>query len=82
MGMLANNKVFIIPTEDLYILGVFNSPLMWWYNCRYLPHMKDEALTPAGFLMENLPVARPADDTRHAVCVSVQRLIDITAQGH
>ena len=62
-GMLANNKVFFLPSGDLYILGVLNSPLMWWYNWRYLPHMKDEALTPAGFLMDNLPIARPTDET-------------------
>jgi hypothetical protein len=28
-GMLANNKVFLLPTGDLYLLGVLNSPLMW-----------------------------------------------------
>jgi hypothetical protein len=66
----------------LYILAVLNSPLMWWHNTRYLPHMKDEALTPAGFLMENLPIARPTDETRQAIAVAVQRLIDITADGH
>ena len=81
-GMLANNKVFFLPSGDLYLLGVLNSPLMWWHNWRYLPHMKDEALTPAGFLMENLPIARPTDETRQTVSDGVQRLIDITAQGH
>jgi len=55
---------------------------MWWHNWRYLPHMKDEALTPAGFLMDNLPIARPTDETRQTVSDGVQRLIDITAQGH
>jgi hypothetical protein len=28
-GMLANNKVFFLPTEDLYLLGVLNSPLLF-----------------------------------------------------
>jgi len=32
---------------------------MWWYSWRYLPHMKDEALNPAGYKMESLPIARP-----------------------
>src|SRR5438309_6707540 len=41
-GRLANNKVFILPAEDPYLVGVLNSPLMWWYCWRYLPHMKDE----------------------------------------
>src|SRR5262249_48908538 len=60
-GRLANNKVFFLPTNDLYLLGVLNSPLMWWYNWRYLPHMKDEALSPVSFRMEELPIAKPTD---------------------
>ena len=34
-----NNKGFILPKGDLYILGVLNSPLIWWHNWRFLPHM-------------------------------------------
>ena len=49
---------------DLYLLAVLNSPLMWWHNWRYLPHMKDEALSPVAFLMESLPIARPPDAIR------------------
>ena len=78
--ILANNKVFFIPSGDLYLLGVLNSPLMWWHNWRYLPHMKDEALTPAGFLMDRLPVKQPTDLIREAVEQEVKRLIDITAE--
>ena len=36
---------------------------MWWHNWRYLPHMKDEALCPAGFLVEALPIAPPDEKT-------------------
>ena len=77
-GLLANNKVFFIPTDDLYFLSVLNSPLMWWHNWRYLPHMKDEALTPAGFLMETLPIAEPATAIRTEVEKKALRLIEIT----
>src|SRR5438045_7469240 len=79
---LANNKVFILPVDDPYLLGVLNSPLMWWHNWRYLPHMKDEALTPVAFLMEGLPIARPAGEARAAVGDAVERLIDLSARGH
>jgi type I restriction-modification system DNA methylase subunit len=80
--MLANNKVFFLTADDLYLLGLLNSPLMWWHNWRYLPHMKDEALTPVAFLLENLPIAKPTDDIRQASDVAVQRLTDLTAQGY
>jgi hypothetical protein len=51
---------------------------MWWHNWRYLPHMKDEALSPAGFLMEDLPIAEPTAPIRDAVENAVCRLIEIT----
>ncbi|HEY7314655.1 MAG TPA: N-6 DNA methylase [Gemmataceae bacterium] len=78
--MLANNKVFFLPGNDLYLLGVLNSPLMWWHNWRYLPHMKDEALTPAGFLMEGLPIASPTDELQEAVKAAVHQIIDLTGE--
>ncbi|WP_338017077.1 Eco57I restriction-modification methylase domain-containing protein [Myxacorys almedinensis] len=73
-----NNKGFILATADLYVLAALNSPLMWWHNWRYLPHMKDDALTPAGYVMENLPIAPPTDDIRSQVEPIVSRLIEIT----
>ena len=43
-GSLLNNKASMITTPSPWLLAVLNSPLMWWFNWRYLPHMKDEAL--------------------------------------
>ncbi len=77
-GYLTNNKAFILPKPDLYILAVLNSPLIWWYNWRYLPHMKDEALNPAGYLMETLPIAPPTEEIRAEVEEIATRLIEIT----
>ena len=81
-GCVMNNKAFMLPSDDLYLLGVLNSPLMWWHNWRYLPHMKDEALSPVGFLMKDLPIAVPTEEVRAAVTRSVTRLLDITATQH
>ena len=53
---------------------------MWWHNWRYLPHMKDEALSPVGFLMENLPIAHPTPKIRQSVETAVQRLLDIAGE--
>src|SRR5262249_20797416 len=30
--MLGNDKTFILPTTDFYLLGVLNAPLVWWRN--------------------------------------------------
>ncbi len=45
-GLFLNNKGFFLSCDASWILAVLNSPLMWWYTWRYLPHMKDEALSP------------------------------------
>jgi hypothetical protein len=77
-GLYGNNKTFFAACSDLYLLAVLNSPLMWWHNWRYLPHMKDEALSPLGFFMEVLPIAEPTAAIREATETGVRRLIEIT----
>jgi type I restriction-modification system DNA methylase subunit len=64
LGYYLNNKGFLVQGEDSWLLTVLNSPLMWWYTWRYLPHMKDEALSPSGTKMEQLPIASPDDESR------------------
>lgn len=81
-GCLMNSKVFMVPSADRYLLGVLNSPLMWRRNWRYLPHMKDEALSPAAFLMKDLPIAEPTDEICAGVTAHVERLLEITASQH
>lgn len=82
MARFGNNKTFFIATDDLYLLTVLNSPLMWWHNWRYLPHMKDEALSPVGFLMESLPIAPPSDAIHDRVVSTTEKLIELTEFHH
>ncbi len=78
-GRFGNNKTFFLSTDDLFLLAVLNSPLMWWHNWRYLPHMKDEALSLVTFKMTELPIAEPTGPIREATESAVRRLIEITA---
>jgi hypothetical protein len=76
-GFISNNKTFFLSSADPYLLAVLNSPLMWWHNWRYLPHMKDEALSPVGVLMETLPIAPPSEAIRAQAEPAVMRLIEL-----
>jgi hypothetical protein len=78
-GTYGNNKTGFIPSADLYLLAVLNSPLMWWHNWRHLPHMKDEALAPNPTVLESIPIAEPTQEIRNATETAVRRLIEITA---
>jgi len=77
-GCFGNNKTAFIPTDDLFLLGVLGSPLMWWYNWRFLPHMKDEALAPNPTIMGRCPIAVPSEAVEVSVKSCVNRLIDVT----
>jgi hypothetical protein len=50
---------------------------MWWHNWRYLPHMKDEALSPATFLIETLSIADPGPEERARAAAMVTSLVDV-----
>jgi hypothetical protein len=76
-GQYGNKKTFFVPVGDLYLLSILNSPLLWWHNWRYLPHMKDEALSPVAYLMEKMPIAAPTDDIRSQIETFARRLIDV-----
>jgi hypothetical protein len=79
-GLYGNNKTFFIPSADFYLLALLNSPLLWWHNWRYLPHMKDEALSPVAFLMEKLPIAEPPPRLRKEIEVATAKVVDLTGQ--
>ena len=78
-GLFGNNKTFLIPSADDALLAALGSPLMWWHNWRFLPHMKDEALTPVGFRMEQLPIAQFATQDAAEAGERIVRLRETTA---
>ena len=81
-GRLFNDKGFMLPSTDPFLLAALNSPLMWWYSWRYLPHMKDEALTPLGVKMERLPIAPPTDQARAEAEAIVPRLVQFVQENN
>jgi hypothetical protein len=63
-GYYANNKTFLLPIGDLYLLAVLNSPVLWRVMWSDLPHMKDEAIAMQGFAFEGLPIRSPSASQR------------------
>ena len=53
---------------------------MWWNNWRTFTHLKDEALSPMGYMMEEIPIAEPTPAIREAAETAVRRLIEITSR--
>lgn len=78
---MVNNKVFLIPSDDLWLFSVLNSSLMWWYNWRNLQHMKDEALSPVDYKITLLPIAEPSPGDNSLAQGLVERIIKMVAGG-
>lgn len=74
------NTAYMWPADDLYLLGVVNSPVMWSYMWRNATHGKDEALRLIRSMVTTLPIAEPSDATRSAVEDRVAKLIKISQQ--
>ncbi|WP_016951949.1 Eco57I restriction-modification methylase domain-containing protein [Anabaena sp. PCC 7108] len=77
-GVFGNDKTFIFPSQDLFILALLNSPIIWWYSQRVFTKMLSDAISPMGYLFENLPIAKPTAEIRAEVEAIVTRLIEIT----
>lgn len=78
LGRLSNDKTFFLPTDDPGLLALLNSPLMWWFNWRNLTHLKDEALSPLGYKMEQVPIAPLKGRARKLTEATVEAIIEAT----
>jgi len=76
----ANPKVYSVTTDDLFILAVLNSRVVWWYLYRIWPHMKDEALNVQKPKLLALPVPEATDDLRVQIEPLVKRAYEIIGQ--
>lgn len=81
-GTLCNNTAYFLPTDDLWILAVANSPVSWWYSWRNAMHGKDEALRFIKDYVQTLPIAIPTQEQRIVSGTSIARLIAIAEIEH
>ena len=77
-GAIPVNTAYLLAVNDLYLLAVLNSPLIWSYMWRNTAHGKDEALRLFTQFIECLPIAPPTDKIRAEVEPAVQQLIEFT----
>ena len=76
----ANPSVYSVTTEDLYLLGVLNSRVMWWYLHRMWPHMKDEALSVKKRRLLSLPIPEAPANLHSRIEKLVRQAHEIAGQ--
>ena len=71
----SNNTVYVLPTDDLWILAVANSPVNWWYSWRNAIHGKDEALRFIKDYAKTIPIPTPNAKQRSIAENLVRQLV-------
>jgi hypothetical protein len=74
-GALINNAAIAIPSEDLWVLGCLNSPVLWYYCYKSFPHKKDETVAMDIPYVEMLPIPEPTSEIREQASLKVKRLL-------
>jgi hypothetical protein len=78
-----NNKCFIIPRSDKYLLGILNSKLNYFLFEAKLPKLQAGFFMPARVVLKNFPIrtinfADPTDKARHDRMVTlVTQMLDL-----
>jgi len=82
----SNQKAFIIPKSDFFLLGILNSKLMMFFFETTMPKLRGDFYEPGFVFMKDFPIHKvngsiPADVARHDRMVTlVQRMLDLHKQ--
>jgi hypothetical protein len=63
-GAWPNNKVIFIDSDDLFLLAVLNSRVMWWLMSRLMIKMKDDALSVDVHVLAKLPIPHVTENVK------------------
>ena len=55
-GIYTNQKTFIIPTDDLYLLGILNSSLSMFLFTQMFPKLRGDFYEPGWVFFQNFPI--------------------------
>lgn len=80
-GTYVNNKVFLIPTDDLYLLGLLNSAPVWEYLGLRCGRMIGGACALQAVHVSQVPVPDAPDAERAAIARLAQCCIDAGGVG-
>jgi len=79
-GIYSNMNTFILPSADLFLLGVLSSKIIWWYlqnNCAVLgdPHASGRLQLKRQYV-ERIPIPHASSHDRAAIAALVQKCLD------
>ena len=85
--LFTNQKCFIIPTEDLFLLGVLNSELSFFWFEMYLPKLRGGFYEPNYAVFKNFPVLiidqknAKLQEEKDKIINCVKKIIDLNGKS-
>jgi type I restriction-modification system DNA methylase subunit len=80
-GAYINNKAFIIPPNDLYLLGVLNSSHVWKYLDSTCSELLGGSIELRSIYIEKVPIPQASEIERKAISKLVQKCLDAKGVG-
>ena len=74
-GLVPDTTVWILPSQDRFLLAVLNSPLYGWYAQRRFPPALNGSIRPKLEYITALPIATPTTGARAAITALVERCL-------
>jgi hypothetical protein len=76
-----NDKAFVLPTSDLYLLGVLNSVHVWNYLESTCSELLGKSLELRGIYMSKVPIPQAREIDRKTISKLVQKCLDAKGVG-
>lgn len=74
---LLNNKCFFIPTDDLYLLGILNSKVGWFFLGKMVAKLQGGAYALQSPYISQLPIPPASAEERAAIAGLARQLLDL-----
>lgn len=81
IGTFTNDKAFIIPSTDLYLLGTLNSSNVWEYIESVCSELLGNSLELRSIYMSRVPIPNASNTEREAISKLVQKCLDAKGVG-
>jgi hypothetical protein len=80
-GAYGGNTIYILPTEELYLLGILNSLVVEFFYNQISSTIRGDYLRFIASYMERVPIPKPTEPQREAIEALVRKLLDAEGQG-
>jgi hypothetical protein len=75
-GLFTNDKAFIIPVSDFYLIGILNSSFVWEYLKSFCSELLGKSLELRSIYMSKIPIPPASNSEKEEISKLVQKCLD------